>query len=96
MKIRVLSLYGAFLASLLGSQIALAVDAGDQLNQIERSQNKKERQRSPPKIEEEKEPPKLKTQAATFKVSNFSFEGNKLISSNELQVFLKEYLKRMR
>ncbi len=70
------------------------MDAGDQLNQIERSQNKKERLRSPPKIEEEKEPPKLKTQAATFKVSNFLFEGNKLISSSELQVFLKEYLNR--
>ena len=67
------------------------MDAGDQLNQIERSQNKKERLRSPPKIEEEKESPKLKTQAATFKISNFSFEGNKLISSNELQTFLKEY-----
>jgi hemolysin activation/secretion protein len=94
MKIRALSLYSAFLASLLGSQIAWAVDAGDQLNQIERSQNKKERLRSPPKIEEDKEPPKLKTQAATFKVSNFLFEGNKLISSSELQVFLKEYLNR--
>ena len=94
MKIRVLSLYGAFLASLLGSQIALAVDAGDQLNQIERSQNKKERLRAPPKIEEDKEPPKLKTQAATFKVSNFLFEGNNLISSGELQVFLKGYLNR--
>jgi hemolysin activation/secretion protein len=94
MKIRALSLYSAFLASLLGSKIAWAVDAGDQLNQIERSQNKKERLRSPPKIEEDKEPPKLKTQAATFKVSNFLFEGNKLISSSELQVFLKEYLNR--
>jgi len=94
MKIRALSLYSAFLASLLGSQIAWAVDAGDQLNQIERSQNKKERLRSPPKIEEDKEPPKLKTQAATFKISNFLFEGNKLISSSELQVFLKEYLNR--
>ncbi len=94
MQIKIFPLNCLFLTLLLMSQISLAVDAGDQLNQIERSQNKKERLRSPPKIEEEKEPPKLKTQAATFKVSNFSFEGNKLISSNELQVFLKEYLNR--
>jgi hemolysin activation/secretion protein len=94
MKIRVLSLYSAFLASLLGSQIALAVDAGDQLNQIERNQKKKEPLKTPPRIEEDKETPKPKSQGATFKVISFSFEGNNLISSGELQVFLKGYLNR--
>jgi hemolysin activation/secretion protein len=101
MKIRALFLIYVFLLGLNKASAETITDfrngnvgAGEQLNQIERSQNKKERLRSPPKIEEEKEPPKLKTQAATFKVSNFSFEGNKLISSNELQVFLKEYLNR--
>ncbi len=70
------------------------VGAGEQLNQIERSQKKIERLRSPPKIEQEKEAPKLKKQEVTFKVTSFSFEGNKLVSSNELQAFLKEYLNR--
>jgi len=94
MKIRDLSLYYVFLASLLGSQIAFAVDAGDQLYQIERNQKKKEPLKTPPRIEEEKETPKPKSQGATFKVVSFSFEGNKLLSSNELQAFLKEYLNR--
>jgi len=92
MKIRTLPLYTVFLASLLGSHIAFAVDAGDQLNQIERNQKKKEPLKVPPRIEEEKDTPKPKPQGATFKVGSFSFEGNKLISSNDLQVFLKEYL----
>ena len=92
MKIRALPLYSVFLTSLLGSHIAFAVDAGDQLNQIERNQKKKEALKTPPRIEEDKETPKPKPQGATFKVSSFSFEGNKLISSNDLQVFLKEYL----
>jgi hemolysin activation/secretion protein len=92
MKIRALPLYTVFLASLLGSHIAFAVDAGDQLNQIERNQKKKEPLKAPPRIEEEKDTPKPKPQGATFKVGSFSFEGNKLISSNDLQVFLKEYL----
>ena len=92
MKIRALPLYTVILASLLGSHIAFAVDAGDQLNQIERNQKKKEPLKAPPRIEEEKDTPKPKPQGATFKVGSFSFEGNKLISSNDLQVFLKEYL----
>jgi len=70
------------------------VDAGDQLNQIERNQKKKESLKTPPRIEEEKEAPKPKSQGTTFKVTSFSFEGNKLVSSNELQAFLKEYLNR--
>lgn len=94
MKIRILPLYTVFIASLLSSQIALAIDAGDQLNQIERNQKKKESLKAPPRIEEEKEKPKPKSQGTTFKVTNFSFEGNKLVSSNELQAFLKEYLNR--
>ena len=94
MKIRILPLYIVFIASLLGSQIALAIDAGDQLNQIERNQKKKESLKAPPRIEEEKEKPKPKSQGTTFKVTSFSFEGNKLVSSNELQAFLKEYLNR--
>ncbi len=94
MKIKALSLYILFLASLLSSQFALAVDAGDQLNQIERNQKKKEPLKIPPRIEEDKETPKPKSQGATFKVVSFSFEGNKLLSSNELQAFLKEYLNR--
>ena len=92
MKIRALPLYTVILASLLGSHIAFAVDAGDQLNQIERNQKKKDALKTPPRIEEDKETPKPKPQGATFKVGSFSFEGNKLISSNDLQVFLKEYL----
>ena len=94
MKIRALSLYIVFIASLLSSQIVLAIDAGDQLNQIERNQKKKEPLKTPPRTEEEKEKPKPKSQGATFKVTSFSFEGNKLVSSNELQAFLKEYLNR--
>ena len=70
------------------------VGAGEQLNQIERSQKKIERLRSPPKIEQEKEAPKLKKEESTFKVASFLFEGNKLVSSSELQAFLKEYLNR--
>lgn len=94
MKIRILPLYIVFIASLVSSQIALAIDAGDQLNQIERNQKKKESLKAPPRIEEEKEKPKPKSQGTTFKVTSFSFEGNKLVSSNELQAFLKEYLNR--
>lgn len=94
MKIRALLFYTVFLSSLLISQFALAVDAGDQLNQIERNQKQKEPLKNPPRIEEDKETPKPKSQGTTFKVVSFSFEGNKLISSNELQVFLKEYLNR--
>ena len=94
MKIRALPLYSVFLTSLLGSHIALAVDAGDQLNQIERNQKKKEALKTPPRIEEDKETPKPKPQGATFKVGSFLFEGNKLISTNELEAFLKEYLNR--
>ena len=93
-KIRALPLYTVFLASLLGSHIAFAVDAGDQLNQIERNQKKKEALKTPPRIEEDKETPKPKPQGATFKVGSFLFEGNKLISTNELEAFLKEYLNR--
>lgn len=92
MKIKALPLL--FLGFLFSSQIVLAVDAGDQLNQIERNQKKKESLKSPPRIEEEKETPKPKPQGATFKVGSFLFEGNKLIPSNELQAFLKEYLNR--
>ena len=72
MKIKALSLYILFLASLLSSQFALAVDAGDQLNQIERNQKKKEPLKIPPRIEEDKETPKPKSQGATFKVVSLS------------------------
>ena len=92
MKIKTLSLCCLFLSLLMSTQIVLAVDAGDQLNQIERNQRKKEPLKSPPRIEQEKEAPKPKSQGTTFKISSFSFEGNKLISSNELQSYLTGYL----
>ena len=94
MKTKAVFLYILFFVSVTISRIAMAIDAGDQLNQIERNQKKKEPLRAPPRIEEEKESPKPKSQGATFKVASFSFEGNKLVSSNELQAFLKEYLNR--
>jgi hemolysin activation/secretion protein len=92
MKTKSLLFYTLLLLPLLSSQIALAFDAGDQLNQIERNQKKKEPLKTPPRIEEDKEATKPKSQGTTFKIGSFSFEGNKLISSNDLQVFLKEYL----
>ncbi len=84
--------------TLLVSRFAFAIDggsqfdAGNQLNQIERDQKKKEPLRAPPVIEEDKPIPKPKAQGETFKVNNFLFEGNTLVSSDELKAFLKAYL----
>ena len=77
---------------LSSSNFAIAIDAGDQLNQIERDQKRREPLRAAPIIEEDKPTPKPKVQGETFKVNNFLFEGNTLVSSDELKAFLKAYL----
>ncbi len=64
---------------------------GDVLRQIERDLEKLNPPRTPPKIEEEKKEEVKKT-GATFKVQHFTFEGNQLISSSELEKALAEYL----
>ena len=66
-------------------------DGGEILRQIERDLEKMNPPRTPPKIEEEKKV-ETKKSGPTFKVQNFLFEGNQLISSSELEKALAEYL----
>ena len=67
------------------------LDGGEILRQIERDLQKFNPPSTPPKIEEEKKE-EIKKTGATFKVQRFTFEGNQLISSSELEKALAEYL----
>jgi len=82
------------LGLILGGQVFAAdkpSDGGEILRQIERDLEKINPPRTPPKIEEEKKV-ETKKSGPTFKVQNFLFEGNQLISSSELEKALAEYL----
>lgn len=73
---------------------SFAVDAGQQLNQIERIQDQAEPLKSLPTIESDK--PLVKPQQDGFRtqIKQFVFEGNRLFSSAQLQAYIKEYLNR--
>ncbi|WP_189342550.1 ShlB/FhaC/HecB family hemolysin secretion/activation protein [Candidatus Methylopumilus rimovensis] len=68
--------------------------AGDVLNQIERSQQQVTPLKQPPQLEEKKEIIKTKSQGTLFQVKRFTFEGNSLFTSEELQKRIANYLNR--
>ena len=78
------------------SSIAYAVttntptDAGDALRQIERIQEI-ERPKIPKLIEKKEEKPLLK-EGEKVKVTSFVFKGNKIITTEELESFVKKYI----
>ncbi len=65
-------------------------DAGDTLRQIERMQEI-ERPKIPKLIERKEEKPLLK-EGEKVKVTNFEFKGNKIITTEELENFVKKYI----
>ena len=65
-------------------------DAGDTLRQIERMQEI-ERPKIPKLIERKEEKPLLK-EGEKVKVTNFVFKGNKIITTEELENFVKKYI----
>ena len=65
-------------------------DAGDALRQIERTQEI-ERPKIPKLIEKKEEKPLLK-EGEKVKVTNFVFKGNKIITTEELESFVKKYI----
>ena len=67
-----------------------ATDAGDTLRQIERIQEI-ERPKVPKLIEKKEEKPPLK-EGEKVKVTSFIFKGNKIITTEELEGFVKKYL----
>jgi len=72
-------------------QIAEArTDAGDTLRQIERNQEI-ERTKIPKLIEKKEDKPLLK-EGEKVKVQSFIFRGNKIITTEELEAFLKKYI----
>jgi hemolysin activation/secretion protein len=72
-------------------QIAEArTDAGDALRQIERNQEI-EHTKIPKLIEKKEEKPLLK-EGEKVKVQSFVFKGNKIITTEELEAFLKKYI----
>ena len=78
------------------SSVAYAVttntptDAGDALRQIERIQEI-ERPKIPKLIEKKEEKPLLK-EGEKVKVTSFVFKGNKIITTEELESFVKKYI----
>ena len=78
------------------SSVAYAVttntptDAGDALRQIERIQEI-ERPKIPKLIEKKEEKPLLK-EGEKVKVTSFVFKGNKIITTEELESFVKKYV----
>ena len=77
---------------ILGGQVFAvdrSSDGGEILRQIERDLEKINPPRTPPVIEQEKKE-EIKKTGPTFKVQNFLFEGNQLISSSELEKASKE------
>ncbi len=72
------------------SSLSFAVDAGDVLKQIERSQEENPQLKKPPQLDEA---PVLKTksQGQSFEVKHFTFEGNSLIPSEELEAHLQRF-----
>jgi hemolysin activation/secretion protein len=68
--------------------------AGDVLKQIERSQQQVAPLKKPPQLEEKKETIKSQPQGALFQVKRFTFEGNSLFTSEELQKRIANYLNR--
>ena len=67
-----------------------ATDAGDALRQIERLQEI-ERPQIPKLIEKKEEKPFLK-EGEKVKVTSFVFKGNKIITMEELESFVKKYI----
>ena len=67
-----------------------ATDAGDALRQIERVQEI-ERPKIPKLIEKKEEKPLLK-EGEKVKVTSFVFKGNKIITTEELESFVKKYI----
>ena len=67
-----------------------ATDAGDALRQIERLQEI-ERPQIPKLIEKKEEKPFLK-EGEKVKVTSFVFKGNKIITTEELESFVKKYI----
>lgn len=65
-------------------------DAGDTLRQIERTQEL-ERPKIPKLIEKKEEKPPLK-EGEKVKVTSFVFKGNKIITTEELESFVKKYI----
>ena len=65
-------------------------DAGDALRQIERTQEI-ERPKIPKLIEKKEEKPLLK-EGEKVKVTSFVFKGNKIITTEELESFVKKYI----
>ena len=65
-------------------------DAGDALRQIERTQEI-ERPKIPKLIEKKEEKPLLK-EGEKVKVTSFVFSGNKIISTEDLESFVKKYI----
>ena len=65
-------------------------DAGDALRQIERIQEI-ERPKIPKLIEKKEEKPLLK-EGEKVKVTSFEFKGNKIITTEELESFVKKYI----
>ena len=65
-------------------------DAGDALRQIERIQEI-ERPKIPKLIEKKEEKPLLK-EGEKVKVTSFVFKGNKIITTEELESFVKKYI----
>lgn len=68
--------------------------AGDVLKQIERSQQQVAPLKKPPQLEEKKETIKSQPQGTLFQVKRFTFEGNTLFTSEELQKRIANYLNR--
>ncbi len=66
------------------------IDAGDALRQIERSQEI-ERPKIPKLIEKKEEKPLLK-EGEKVKVTSFIFKGNKIVTTEELESFVKKYI----
>ena len=64
-------------------------DAGDALRQIERTQEI-ERLKIPKLIEKKEEKPLLK-EGEKVKVTSFVFTGNKIITTEDLESFVKKY-----
>jgi len=65
-------------------------DAGDALRQIERTQEI-DRPKIPKLIEKKEEKPLLK-EGEKVKVTSFVFKGNKIITTEELESFVKKYI----
>lgn len=81
---------------ILGSHIeaALAADAGQQLNQIERNLDQRTPLIAPPSIIPENESVTPSKEGIQVVIKQFVFEGNTLFSSAQLEGFLKDYLNR--